>query len=160
MSGGTTYQFVVSEEAGERLDLLVARHGALSRTQAATLIANGNVQVNGGKQKASYRAESGDTVAVQVPPPPGREIVPEQIPLDIVYEDEHLLVVDKAAGMVVHPAAGAPDGTLVNALLFHVRDLSGVGGTLRPGIVHRLDKDTSGVMVVAGQRVILPRNLN
>jgi 23S rRNA pseudouridine1911/1915/1917 synthase len=149
VSGGTTYQFVVSEEAGERLDLLVARHGALSRTQAATLIANGNVQVNGGRQKASYRAESGDTVAVQVPPPPGREIVPEQIPLDIVYEDEHLLVVDKAAGMVVHPAPGNWSGTLVNALMGRGEPLAEGGGEDRAGLVHRLDKDTSGLLVVA-----------
>lgn len=149
MSDGTTYHFTVEHEVGERLDLLVAKHGALSRTQAATLIANGNVQVNGGRQKASYRAEAGDTVQVVVPPPPGRDIVPEQIPLDIVYEDEHLLVVDKAAGMVVHPAPGNWSGTLVNALMGRGEPLAEGGGEDRAGLVHRLDKDTSGLLVVA-----------
>ncbi len=149
MSDGTTYHFTVEDEVGERLDLLVAKHGALSRTQAATLIANGNVQVNGGRQKASYRAEAGDTVRVVVPPPPGRDIVPEQIPLDIVYEDEHLLVVDKAAGMVVHPAPGNWSGTLVNALMGRGEPLAEGGGEDRAGLVHRLDKDTSGLLVVA-----------
>mgnify|MGYP001810453784 FL=1 len=149
MSDGSTYRFTVTEEVGERLDLLVARHGELSRTQAATLIANGHVQVNGGKEKASYRAELHDTVNVFVPPPPGREIVPEQIPLDIVYEDEHLLVVDKAAGMVVHPAPGNWSGTLVNALMGRGEPLAEGGGEDRAGLVHRLDKDTSGLLVVA-----------
>lgn len=149
MNEGTTYRFTVDHEVGERLDLLVARHGGLSRTQAATLIANGHVQVNGGPHKASYRAETGDTVQVTVPPPPGREIIPEQIPLDIVYEDEHLLVVDKAAGMVVHPAPGNWSGTLVNALMGRGEPLAEGGGEDRAGLVHRLDKDTSGLLVVA-----------
>lgn len=149
MSDGTRFQFTVADEAGERLDLLVARHGQLSRTQAATLIANGQVQVNDGRQKASYRAEPGDRVQVVVPPPPGRDIVPEQIPLDIVYEDEHLLVVDKPAGMVVHPAPGNWTGTLVNALLGRGEPLAEGGGEDRAGLVHRLDKDTSGLLVVA-----------
>jgi 23S rRNA pseudouridine1911/1915/1917 synthase len=149
VSAGATYQFTVAEQAGERLDLLVAKQAQLSRTQAATLIANGNVQVNGGAQKASYRAEPGDVVHVVVPPPPGRDIVPEQIPLDIVYEDEHLLVVDKAAGMVVHPAPGNWTGTLVNALIGRGEPLAEGGGEERAGLVHRLDKDTSGLLVVA-----------
>jgi 23S rRNA pseudouridine1911/1915/1917 synthase len=149
VSGGAEFQITVSEDAGERLDLLVARHGSLSRTQAATLIANGHVQVNGGRQKASYRAEAGDMVQVVVPPPPGREIVPEQIPLDIVFEDEHLLVVDKAAGMVVHPAPGNWSGTLVNALMGRGEPLAEGGGEDRAGLVHRLDKDTSGLLFVA-----------
>jgi 23S rRNA pseudouridine1911/1915/1917 synthase len=143
------FGFTVHDEAGERLDLLVARHGELSRTQAATLIANGQVQVNGGRERASYRAAVGDAVSVVVPAPPGRDIVPEQIPLDIVYEDEHLLVVDKAAGMVVHPAPGHWTGTLVNALMGRGEPLAEGGGEDRAGLVHRLDKDTSGLLVVA-----------
>ncbi len=148
-SGGRRYAFTVGDEAGERLDLLVARHGNLSRTQAATLIANGHVLVNGVRQKASYRSEGADAVTVVVPPPPGRDIVPEQIPLDIVYEDEHLLVVDKPAGMVVHPAPGNWSGTLVNALMGRGEPLAEGGGEDRAGLVHRLDKDTSGLLVVA-----------
>ena len=149
MSAAATYTFTVTDEAGERLDLLVARQAQLSRTQAATLIANGQVRVNGAREKASYRAEAHDTVHVVVPPPPGRDIVPEQIPLDIVYEDEHLLVVDKAAGMVVHPAPGNWSGTLVNALMGRGEPLAEGGGEERAGLVHRLDKDTSGLLVVA-----------
>jgi 23S rRNA pseudouridine1911/1915/1917 synthase len=137
------------EETGERLDLLVARRAELSRTQAATLIANGHVTVSGRREKASYRVEVGDLIDVVIPPPPGREIVPEQIPLDIVYEDEHLLVVDKAAGMVVHPAPGNWTGTLVNALIGRGEPLAEGGGEERAGLVHRLDKDTSGLLVVA-----------
>lgn len=136
-------------DIGERLDLLVARRAELSRTQAATLIANGHVTVSGRREKASYRVEAGDDIAVVIPTPPGREIVPEQIPLDIVYEDEHLLVVDKAAGMVVHPAPGNWTGTLVNALIGRGEPLAEGGGEERAGLVHRLDKDTSGLLVVA-----------
>ncbi|MBX9854711.1 MAG: RluA family pseudouridine synthase [Gemmatimonadaceae bacterium] len=142
------FDFVV-EQGGERLDLLVARQGDLSRTQAATLIATGQVVVNGRREKASYRGEIGDRVEVTVPPPPGRDIVPEQIPLDIVFEDEHLLVVDKPAGMVVHPAPGNWTGTLVNALMGRGEPLAEGGGEDRAGLVHRLDKDTSGLLVVA-----------
>ena len=149
MSDATNHQFAVDTDAGERLDLIISRRLELSRTQCATLIANGMVQVNGKAEKASYRGEPGDNVTVTVPPPPGRDIVGEQIPLDIVFEDDSLIVVNKAPGMVVHPAAGHSSGTLVNALLHHVKDLSGIGGELRPGIVHRLDRGTSGLMVVA-----------
>lgn len=145
---GRQYSIEVAD-SGERLDLLVARETESSRTAAATLIANGHVMVNGRKEKASYRAEVGDRVQVIIPPPPGREIVPEQIPLDIVYEDEHLLVVDKAAGMVVHPAPGNWTGTLVNALMGRGEPLAEGGGEDRAGLVHRLDKDTSGLLVVA-----------
>ncbi len=145
---GRQYSIEVAD-GGERLDLLVARETESSRTAAATLIANGHVMVNGRKEKASYRAEVGDRVQVVIPPPPGREIVPEQIPLDIVYEDEHLLVVDKAAGMVVHPAPGNWTGTLVNALMGRGEPLAEGGGEDRAGLVHRLDKDTSGLLVVA-----------
>lgn len=145
-----TFAFTVAAgDVGERLDLLVARAGDLSRTQAATLIATGHVTVGGRAERASYRGEAGDEVAVIVPPPPGREIVPESIPLDIVYEDEYLVVVDKAAGMVVHPAPGNWSGTLVNALLGRGEPLAAGGGEERAGLVHRLDKDTSGLLVVA-----------
>lgn len=141
--------FVVGDEAGERLDLLVARAMDMSRSQAATLIANGNVDVNGAKERASYRAESGDQILVVVPPPVGRTVVAEDIPLDIAFEDDAILVVNKPTGMVVHPAPGNWSGTLVNALLGRGAPLAAGGGTERAGLVHRLDKDTSGLLIVA-----------
>ena len=141
--------FTVDEDAGERLDLIVSRRLELSRTTAATLIANGNVQVNGKSERSSYRGEPGDRITVTVPPPPGRDIVGESIPLDVVYEDESLLVINKAAGMVVHPAPGNWTGTLVNALMGRGEPLAEGGGAERAGLVHRLDKDTSGLLVVA-----------
>jgi 23S rRNA pseudouridine1911/1915/1917 synthase len=143
------HEFTVAEDAGERLDLLVSRRLELSRTQAATLIANGDVLVNGKAERSSYRGEQGDRVNVTVPPPPGRDILPESIPLDVVFEDESLLVINKAAGMVVHPAPGNWTGTLVNALVGRGEPLAEGGGAERAGLVHRLDKDTSGLLVVA-----------
>ena len=137
-------------EAGSeaRLDLLVAKRLDLSRTAAATLIANGNVTVAGRSEKASYRPVAGERVDVLIPPPETREILPEKIDLSVVHEDDSLLVVDKPAGMVVHPAPGNWSGTLVNALLGREgRDSDGVPD--RAGIVHRLDKETSGLLVVA-----------
>ena len=137
-------------EAGSetRLDLLVARRLDLSRTAAATLIANGNVTVAGRSEKASYRPVAGESVDVVIPPPETREILPEKIDLSVVHEDESVLVVDKPAGMVVHPAPGNWSGTLVNALLG--REGRGADGVPdRAGIVHRLDKETSGLLVVA-----------
>lgn len=145
----TTVEFDVAEAVGERLDLMVARHCETSRTQAATLIANTHVTVNGKHQKASYRGETGDRVQVVIPPPPGRDIEPEHIPLSIVYEDESLVVIDKPAGMVVHPAPGNWSGTLVNALMGRGEPLADGGGNDRPGLVHRLDKETSGLLIVA-----------
>jgi 23S rRNA pseudouridine1911/1915/1917 synthase len=138
-------------EAGReaRLDLLVAERLALSRTQAATLIANGRVLVDGRRERASFRPRPGAVVDVEVPPPPARDVAAERIPLAVVYEDEHLLVVDKAAGMVVHPAPGNWTGTLVNALLGRGGELSDEAGDERAGIVHRLDKETSGLLLVA-----------
>jgi 23S rRNA pseudouridine1911/1915/1917 synthase len=132
-----------------RLDLLIAARLDLSRTQAATLIANGHVLVDGRREKAAYRARAGETVVVELPPPPNRPIIAESIPLDVVYEDAELLVVNKAAGMVVHPAPGNWSGTMVNALLGRGDDLPEGSGDDRPGIVHRLDKDTSGLLLVA-----------
>jgi len=143
------HTFDIIDEAGQRLDLIVAAHCELSRTQAATLIANGNVSVNDRAYKASYRAEPNDRVQVKIPPPQGRDIEPEQIPLDVVFEDEHLVVIDKPAGMVVHPAPGNWSGTLVNALMGRGEPLAEGGGADRPGLVHRLDKETSGLLVVA-----------
>ena len=132
-----------------RLDLYIAAALDLSRTQAATLIANGRVAVNGRAERASYRPAAGEQVVVDVPPPVARPVVAESIPLTIAYEDDEVLVVDKPAGMVVHPAPGNWSGTLVNALKGRGSDLSALGGEDREGIVHRLDKETSGLLLVA-----------
>jgi 23S rRNA pseudouridine1911/1915/1917 synthase len=134
---------------GQRLDLIVAAAADLSRTQAATLIANGHVQSNGKAQKAGYRPSAGELIVIEIPAPRGTEIIGESLPLSIVYEDEHLLVIDKAAGMVVHPAPGNWTGTLVHALVGRGGELSSEAGDERAGIVHRLDKETSGLMIVA-----------
>jgi 23S rRNA pseudouridine1911/1915/1917 synthase len=139
----------VAGGAAERLDVWIARELDLSRTQTATLIANGHVTVNGRRERASYRPVAGDAVNVDVPPPPGRAVVGEDLPLDVVYEDDEIVVVNKAAGMVVHPAPGNWTGTLVNALVGRGGDLSQEGGDERAGIVHRIDKDTSGLLLVA-----------
>ena len=135
---------------GKRLDRFVqARCPDLSRSRCASLIRDGHVKINGAPAKPSSPIHKGDAVAVDIPPPVQIGVVAQDIPVEIVYQDSHLLVVDKPAGLTVHPAPGHPDRTLVNALLAMVTDLSGIGGALRPGIVHRLDKDTSGLMVVA-----------
>lgn len=139
-----------ADRDGERLDVFLARMDeTLSRSRVQRLIADGHVMVDGKTPKASQRLSEGATVEVEMPEPEAADILPEQIPLDILYEDEDVIVVNKARGMVVHPAAGVSRGTLVNALLAHCKDLSGINGALRPGIVHRLDKDTSGVMIAA-----------
>ncbi len=132
-----------------RLDQAVGALEGLTRSAAQRLIEEGLVTVDGAPQKASLKLKGGETVSVTVPPPEPARPAAETIPLEILYEDGDLVVVNKPAGMVVHPGAGNPGGTLVNALLGHCADLSGVGGELRPGIVHRIDKDTSGVLVVA-----------
>ena len=132
-----------------RLDVFVASQLELSRNQAATLIAQGRVVVDGRRERASYRAREGESIAVEIPPPPGREVVAEQIPLSIVYEDDEVLVVDKPAGMVVHPAPGNWTGTLANALKGRGGSLSSSSDAGREGIVHRLDKETSGLLLVA-----------
>lgn len=145
------FDWVVPEsKQGTRLDLfLLSTDRFVSRHQVQKLIENGRVRVNGLEAKASYRLRARQAVRVEVPPPAPSQTPAESIPLDVLYEDTDLLVVNKPAGMVVHPAAGHARNTLVNALLFRCRDLSGIGGTLRPGIVHRLDKQTSGLLVVA-----------
>lgn len=141
---------VAAADEGERLDRFVqARCPDLSRSRCAALVRDGNVTVNGAAVKPSSAVHVGDSVIVVVPPPVSTELVAQDIPVNIVYQDEHMLVVDKPAGLTVHPAPGHPDGTLVNALMALVPDLSGIGGEMRPGIVHRLDKDTSGLMMVA-----------
>lgn len=134
----------------ERLDTFAARVvPGLTRAAVQRLIEQGLVSVDGSSAKPSLKLKGGERVTIAVPPPEPSTALAEEIPLRIVYEDASVVVVNKPAGMVVHPAAGNPSGTLVNALLAHCRDLSGVGGELRPGIVHRLDKDTTGLLVVA-----------
>ena len=139
-----------TEHAGVRLDAFLSADGALTRSQAARLIAEGRVRVNGKPAAKSARLSGGETVTVDVPQLRETALPPQDIPLDVVYEDDDVIVVNKPTGLVVHPAPGHPDGTLVNALLHHCGDsLSGIGGEKRPGIVHRIDKDTSGLLVVA-----------
>jgi 23S rRNA pseudouridine1911/1915/1917 synthase len=140
-----------SEEEGARLDrALAARLPEHSRSFIARLIDEGRVTLDGKPAaRASLRVAEGQNAEVDIPPPAATTAASQEMPLSILFEDGDLVVIDKPAGLVVHPAAGHADRTLVNALLFHIRDLSGIGGQLRPGIVHRLDKDTSGVMVIA-----------
>jgi len=141
---------VPGEAAGLRLDRFLAGAGhGWSRSQVARWIEGGHVTRNGRPSKPAQFLAPGDVVEVRPPAPSPSDVVPQDIPLDVLYEDAHLIVINKPPGLVIHPAAGNPDGTLVNALLAHCRDLSGIGGVERPGIVHRLDKDTSGVMVAA-----------
>ena len=152
MTNRTSVSFLVDEDdSGSRLDsYLSAQLPELSRSRVQKAIRAGEVLVDGAPAtKPSRKVGEGERIAIAFSPPKPVEIAPENIPLDIVYEDEHLLVVDKRAGMVVHPAPGHETGTLVNALLAHCGNLSGIGGYLRPGIVHRLDADTSGLLVVA-----------
>ncbi len=135
---------------GARLDVYVSVTEGISRSAAQELIASGNVRVNGLINAKNYKIREGDVVETVLPPPEPIEAIPQNIPVDIVYEDEHLLVVNKPQGMVVHPAPGNPDGTLVNALLYHCAGrLSSINGKVRPGIVHRIDKDTAGLLIVA-----------
>ena len=141
---------LTADRGGERLDTFIARRcPELSRSQARRLIDEGLVSVNGRQAKPSEGVTAGLSVNVTIPPPETIELAPEAIPLTIIYQDGDIIVLDKPAGLTVHPAPGHPSGTLVNALLAACPDLQGIAGTLRPGIVHRLDKDTSGLMVVA-----------
>ena len=145
-------EFVVEQEtAGQRIDrFLSGEDTGLSRSALQALVADGHVLCNGRLVAKSLKLKAGDTIVLEIPDAKPIEAVPQDIPLEIVYEDEHLLVVNKPKGMVVHPAPGNPDGTLVNALLWHCKgSLSGIGGEIRPGIVHRIDKDTSGLLVAA-----------
>ena len=142
---------VTSEEAGQRADSLLARRlEGLTRSAAARLLEEGRVTDRGRPAAKNLRVQPGQVLEVQLPEPEEPEARPQNIPLDVVYEDRDVIVVNKPTGMVVHPAPGHPDGTLVNALLWHCKgSLSGIGGEIRPGIVHRIDKDTSGLLVVA-----------
>ncbi|MEP6618412.1 MAG: RluA family pseudouridine synthase [bacterium] len=147
--GGGARHELEAPAAAPRLDLFIAGALDLSRTQSATLIANGCVRVNGRSERASYRPAPGEMVTVDIAPPASRPVTAEDIALTIAFEDEDVLVVDKAAGMVVHPAPGNWSGTLVNALKGRGGPLSDLGGEEREGIVHRLDKETSGLLLVA-----------
>ena len=140
-----------AEDEGTRLDTYLAgKLGDMTRSYLQQLIEEGRVSVTGRKTAKNYRLREGDEVNVKIPPPKALDVCAEDIPLDIVYEDDSLLVVNKPKGMVVHPAAGNESGTLVNALMYHCGDnLSSINGVIRPGIVHRIDKDTSGLLVVA-----------
>ena len=140
-----------ADKAGERADQLIARLvPELTRSAAQRLLEEGAVTRNGQPVKKNYKAAEGDVLEVALPDPEPVEALPQDIPLDVVYEDGDVIVVNKPVGLVVHPAAGHPDGTLVNALLYHCgRSLSGINGALRPGIVHRIDRDTSGLIIAA-----------
>lgn len=139
----------LAEEEGKRADAFLAENLPVSRSAVKRIAGEGGLLVNGKAAKVSYILKKGDEVEITLPPAEETEILPEDIPLDIVYEDSDLLVINKPRGMVVHPAAGHFSGTLVNALMFHCKDLSGINGKLRPGIVHRIDKDTSGLIMAA-----------
>jgi 23S rRNA pseudouridine1911/1915/1917 synthase len=145
-----TREFVVDpKDAGKRLDVYLAQVSGLSRARVQGLIEAGDVLVAGHPQKARYLVRVGERIALTIPPAEPLDLSPEPMPLEILFEDEQLLVLNKPAGLVVHPGAGRRTGTLVHALLAHCQDLPGIGGVERPGIVHRLDRDTSGVMLVA-----------
>ena len=138
------------ENEGERLDSFLASVTDMTRSAAAKAIEKGQVLVNGSPSQKKYSVKTGDEIFIEETEPEEYDVIPENIPLDIVYEDDMIIVINKPSGMVVHPAPGNYSGTLVNALLYHCKDsLSGVGGVMRPGIVHRIDKDTSGLLVVA-----------
>lgn len=155
MNHNTTFEVydwvVESQDAGERIDKFLSQmtETSWSRSQIQGLIKEGNVHVNGKVVKGNYRVQEEDEIALKVPPPVELDLKPESMDLDIVYEDSDVVVVNKPRGMVVHPAPGNYSGTLVNGLLAHCKDLSGINGVLRPGIVHRIDKDTSGLLMVA-----------
>jgi len=152
-SAGSSQFIVPPDRAGERLDrFLASQLPALSRSKIQLLMEEGRVRVDGVARKASYRVEAGEAVVIEIPPPPPTRVAAESIPLQILYEDENLAVINKPAGMIVHPGSGADRGTMVGALLHYFggdQGLSAVAGPLRPGIVHRLDKDTSGAIVIA-----------
>lgn len=143
------FTFHIENEKGRIDKLLVDQLENVSRSKIQHLISKGHVLVNDEETKANYKVEAGDEINVTIPEPEPVDVKAEDIPLDIIYQDEDIVLLNKSQGMVVHPGAGNPSGTLVNALLFHIDDLSGINGEIRPGIVHRLDKDTSGILIVA-----------
>ena len=138
-----------AEDAGARIDVCLAAKLGVSRSNMQKLLEEGRVKRGDKVLKANYKVRAGEVYTVDIPEPEPIEAVPEDIPLDIIYEDDDVVVLNKARGMVVHPAPGNYTGTLVNALLYHCKNLSGINSAIRPGIVHRLDKDTSGIMIVA-----------
>ena len=138
-----------AEDAGTRADVFLAAKLGVSRSNMQKLLEDGRVKRGEKIIKANYKVRAGEMFVVDIPEPEPIEAVPENIPLDIIYEDDDVVVLNKARGMVVHPAPGNYTGTLVNALLYHCSNLSGINSAIRPGIVHRLDKDTSGIMIVA-----------
>jgi 23S rRNA pseudouridine1911/1915/1917 synthase len=140
---------IQDDEAGERVDKVLSAWFQISRNQIQTWIEEGRVLLQDLPVKANYKVRAGDVFTISVPEPEPMDVLPEPIPLDILYEDEDVIVINKPRGMVVHPAPGHTHGTLVNALLYHCKDLPGIGGVMRPGIVHRIDKDTSGVLMAA-----------
>ncbi|ETT74260.1 RluA family pseudouridine synthase [Paenibacillus sp. FSL R7-277] len=145
-------EWIVAEgNARERIDKYVteALEDEISRSQVQLWIGSGHVVVNGSPVKANYKLNEGDKVTVTVPEPEVTDLIAQDIPIEVAYEDSDVIVVNKARGMVVHPAVGHPSGTLVNALMYHCKDLSGINGEIRPGIVHRIDKDTSGLIMAA-----------
>ena len=137
------------EQNGIRLDVFLSEKTNKTRSFVKKLINSGSVLVNGKKVKAGYALKEGDKLSFEIPEEKSADILPENIPLDIVYEDSDLAVINKAQGMTVHPAGRLTSGTLVNAIMYHIKDLSSIGGVIRPGIVHRIDKDTSGLLVIA-----------
>lgn len=152
MQAEERFDFLAEDtDIGERIDRFLQKHfPERSRSALQKLTADGHVSVNGRSVSKNYKLSSGDTVSLIIPEPKELDVLPERIPLDIVYEDNDLLVVNKPKGIVVHPAPGNLSGTLVNALLYHCKnELSGINGVIRPGIVHRIDKDTSGLLMVA-----------
>ncbi|CAM4148363.1 RluA family pseudouridine synthase [Paenibacillus alkaliterrae] len=142
----------LAEQSGERLDKFITDSiddAAVSRTQVQDWIKSGAVEVDGKIGKANYKVAEGNRIVLQIPEPADAAILPEAIPLEVIYEDSDLIVINKPRGMVVHPAPGHSSGTLVNALMHHCKDLSGINGMIRPGIVHRIDKDTTGLLMAA-----------
>ena len=141
---------VTQENSKKRLDQFISSASEISRNQAKLLIEDGQVSINGKiVKKPAYKVKEGEIVSFEIPEPVPLEVKPENIPIEIVYEDKDVIVVNKPPNMVVHPAPGHYSGTLVNAILYHCKDLQGINGTLRPGIVHRIDKDTAGLLVIA-----------
>jgi len=145
------FKIIINEnQKGIRIDKILKQElHDFSRTQLQLLIQNGHVQVNNKVVKSSYKGEMGDCIQVYIPDVEDTNILPEEIPLNVVYEDQDVIVINKPTGMIVHPSPGIYTGTLVNALLYHCHDLSGINGIMRPGIVHRIDKETSGLLMVA-----------
>ncbi|HHX93594.1 MAG TPA: RluA family pseudouridine synthase [Tenericutes bacterium] len=142
-------EFIITDDTGERIDKFLNNKLELSRTYIQKLVKDGNILVNGKKVKVNYRLKLSDKVNVAIPEPEKIELKPQKMDLDIIYEDKDVIVINKPSGLVVHPAFGHKENTLVNSILAHAKDLSTINGVIRPGIVHRLDKDTSGLIMVA-----------